>query len=155
MIHSHLIEGRLAFPPELRYTPNGNQVATMRLLFNDSYRDKSGNWKNGKTRSLDVTCWRELAERVVELNKGDLVLVELGNDLFARTNGQYTNISASAQNVFVSMRYDGASSHREPKPDSERIVTTADGETYSADKWAQLNEADAETESEAAEPVTV
>lgn len=153
MIHTHLIEGRLAFTPELRFTPNGNQVATLRVLFNDSYRDKSGNWQNGKTRSLDVACWRELAERVVELNKGDLVLVELGNDLFARTNGQYTNISASAQNVFVSMRYDGATSHREPKPDNGHIVTTAEGETYAADKWTATSD-DELSETEMAESVT-
>lgn len=142
MIHSHLVEGRLADKPRMVTTAKGAHFATFRILHNSFYRDRDGIGRQGKTRSLDITCWRDMAQRVLSLNKGDLVMVECGDDLYATTNGQYTNISVSASNVFVSMRYDAATSHRQPKTPTGNTIVTGDGEHLDAAEWAARHDID-------------
>lgn len=70
------ITGNLTQDPEIRFSDGGAAVARLTVAANERYRDKSGAWKDGDSFFADVSCWRELAERVgASLHKGDRVIV--------------------------------------------------------------------------------
>ncbi|KQQ98000.1 hypothetical protein ASF74_14795 [Arthrobacter sp. Leaf145] len=63
--------------PDLRFTPGGKAVLSLRLAFNDSkYDEQSQKWVNSKTFYVDAQAWEQTAERLAEqLNQGDQVYV--------------------------------------------------------------------------------
>ena len=68
--------GNLTRDPELRQTPNGQNVTSFSLALNRSYKDQSGEWKE-VTDYIDIVCWGPLAERVAQyLSKGRRCLVQ-------------------------------------------------------------------------------
>jgi single-strand DNA-binding protein len=68
--------GNLTRDPELRQTPNGQNVTSFSLALNRSYRDASGEWQEA-TDYIDIVCWGPLAERVSQyLSKGRRCLVQ-------------------------------------------------------------------------------
>jgi len=70
------IVGNLTDDPELRYTPNGAAVATLRVAVNRRIPDGSGGWKDAETSFFRVNAWRTLAENAAEsLTRGARVLV--------------------------------------------------------------------------------
>lgn len=67
--------GNLTRDPELRQTPNGQNVVSFSLALNRSYKDGSGEWQEA-TDYIDVVAWAALAERVSQyLSKGRRCLV--------------------------------------------------------------------------------
>ncbi|HYH28315.1 MAG TPA: single-stranded DNA-binding protein [Actinomycetota bacterium] len=71
-----VITGNLVDDPELRYTPNGAAVATLRVAVNHRYQDASGQWKDGETSYFRINAWRTLGENAAEsLAKGFRVMV--------------------------------------------------------------------------------
>lgn len=69
------VVGRVVEPAELRFTPAGAAVATMRVAWNDRRKNAAGEWEDGDAHFLTVTAWRQLAESVAELAKGQRVVV--------------------------------------------------------------------------------
>ncbi|MBB6096847.1 single-strand DNA-binding protein [Deinobacterium chartae] len=69
-----LLIGNLTQAPELRYTPSGDAVLRLSLAVNESWRDESGQWQT-RPHYLEVTLWRELAEQMATLSKGDPIMV--------------------------------------------------------------------------------
>ncbi len=72
------LTGRLAADPDIRYTPNGAQVAQFRIAVNRSYKtkDNPNDWQQ-ETFFVTIITWNRLAEKVERnFKKGDLVLVE-------------------------------------------------------------------------------
>ncbi|HSW85180.1 MAG TPA: single-stranded DNA-binding protein [Candidatus Saccharimonadales bacterium] len=68
--------GNLTRDPELRQTPNGQNVTSFSLALNRSYKDASGEWQE-VTDYIDIVCWGPLAERVAQyLSKGRRCLVQ-------------------------------------------------------------------------------
>jgi single-strand DNA-binding protein len=68
--------GNLTRDPELRQTPNGQNVTSLSLALNRSYKDQSGEWQEA-TDYVDIVAWGPLAERVSQyLNKGSRCLVQ-------------------------------------------------------------------------------
>ena len=68
--------GNLTRDPELRYTPSGTAVATLRLAVNKTYKDKSGQQQK-ETCFINVVAWGPIAETSNQyLAKGKPVLVE-------------------------------------------------------------------------------
>lgn len=68
--------GNLTRDPELRQTPNGQNVCSFSLALNRSYKDASGEWQEA-TDYIDVVAWGPLAERVSQyLTKGRRCLVQ-------------------------------------------------------------------------------
>lgn len=63
--------------PDLRFTPGGKAVLSLRLAFNDSkYDEQQQKWVNSKTFYVDAQAWEQTAERLAEqLNQGDQVYV--------------------------------------------------------------------------------
>jgi hypothetical protein len=144
------VEGNLASQPRLTATQSGIPVAVVRILHNSRYRNGGGEWVNGKTVSLDLVCWRDLAERVAALNKGDTVIAEIADDLFIDTNGRYPALQATARTVAVSMRWHAATSHRTPAPDPSHDQVPVTG-GYSTGAAGQGDHAQAYADAEAEE----
>jgi len=98
--------GNLTADPELRYTPSGLQVTSLRLAVTPRTRQDDGSWTDGETSFHTVNVWRDQASNAVDsLTKGARVLEvdaeEVGPSLrwasakVARTNG--TSGKASGQ----------------------------------------------------------
>lgn len=70
------ITGNLVNDPIVR-TVSTQVVVKFRLAHNHRYRDsQSGEWTDGGTTFIDVSCWRSLAENVgLSLGKGSAVIV--------------------------------------------------------------------------------
>ena len=64
--------------PEMKFTPQGKAVLSVRLAFSDrKYNDQTREWETSKSFYVDGTAWEQTAERLAEqLNKGDQVYVE-------------------------------------------------------------------------------
>ena len=71
-----LLIGNLTRDPELRYTPQGRAVATLRLAANRNFRTKAGEDKK-ETCFINVVTWGNLAEVCNQyLQKGKSAFVE-------------------------------------------------------------------------------
>src|SRR6266536_2301947 len=67
--------GNLVADPELRYTPTGAAVVSLRIASTERFKGKGG-WQDGDTLFMIVTAWRALAENVAEsASKGTRVIV--------------------------------------------------------------------------------
>jgi single-strand DNA-binding protein len=80
--------GNLVADPETK-TAGGHKLAKLRLATNERIKDASGQWKDGDTTYIDVTCWRRLAEGSMSLKKGQRVVVhgKLRGRSFVRKDG--------------------------------------------------------------------
>lgn len=68
--------GNLTRDPELRYTPQGTAVSTLRLAANTPFKDKNGQLQKD-TCFINVVVWGQMAEVCNQyLKKGSPVFVE-------------------------------------------------------------------------------
>jgi single-strand DNA-binding protein len=76
MADTHVtITGNLTDDPDLRYTPNGTEVANFRLAVTTRIKD-GDTWRDGDTSYFRINVWRQLAEHVADsLAKGDRAVV--------------------------------------------------------------------------------
>ena len=76
MADTHItLTGNLTDDPDLRYTPNGTEVANFRLAVTARVKD-GDTWRDGETSFFRVNVWRQLAEHLAEsLTKGDRAVV--------------------------------------------------------------------------------
>lgn len=73
MLNTIVLIGRLTADPELRRTPTGKAVTSMRLAVDRGTKDPKG---ERETDFIDVICWDALAETVANhLYRGRLVAV--------------------------------------------------------------------------------
>src|SRR3989338_608054 len=71
-----ILIGRLTDTPEIRTTPTGQQVCTLRMATNRTWTSKEGT-KQEHTEYHTVVLWRRLAEIASKyLAKGGLVMIE-------------------------------------------------------------------------------
>lgn len=72
------LAGNLTRDPELRYTPTGQAVVSMRVAVQDREQDPAtGEWRDKPAEYFDVTAWRQLAENCAEhLAKGNRIVAE-------------------------------------------------------------------------------
>jgi single-strand DNA-binding protein len=74
MINRVILVGRLTKDPDLRYTPNGIQVATFTLAVNRNFKNESG---EQQADFINIVVWRKPAENVANfLKKGSLAGVD-------------------------------------------------------------------------------
>lgn len=71
-----MLIGNLGADPELRMTQGGHAVLNIRMVTNESYKDRSGEWKE-KTEWHTVVVWGKRAEALSKiLSKGQQVYAE-------------------------------------------------------------------------------
>ena len=69
-INRVVLTGNLTKDPELRHTPSGTSVCTLRVAVNSRTKDAQGNWGD-KPNYFDVTVWGNQAESCSQfLSKG-------------------------------------------------------------------------------------
>src|SRR6195952_1587304 len=105
------IMGNLTRDPELRQTPNGQNVTSFSLALNRSYKDASGEWQEA-TDYIDIVCWGPLAERVAQyLSKGRRCLVQgrLQSRSWEQDGNKRSKVEVLANDVtFLDARGEGA-----------------------------------------------
>ena len=75
-INRVVISGNLTRDPELRSTPGGTSVCSLRIAVNSRRKDDSGNWVD-KPNYFDVTVWGAQGENCAQyLAKGRPVAVD-------------------------------------------------------------------------------
>jgi len=67
-----ILMGNLTRDPELRQTPNGQNVCSFSLALNRAYKGADGNWQEA-TDYVDIVAWGPLGERVAQYLKKCLV----------------------------------------------------------------------------------
>jgi single-strand DNA-binding protein len=114
--------GNLTRDPELRQTPNGQNVTSFSLALNRSYKDSSGEWQEA-TDYIDIVCWGPLAERVDQyLSKGRRCLVQgrLQSRSWEQDGNKRSKVEVLANDVtFLDSRgSDGDDNSSSPQPSS-------------------------------------
>jgi single-strand DNA-binding protein len=109
-----LLTGRLTRDAELKYTAAGVAVCHFSIAVNRNYKDpKSGEWKDD-TSYVDISVWREAAERCGKiLKKGSPVHVEgrLKSSSFEGKDGtKRTKLEVEARRVQILEKASSAAS---------------------------------------------
>lgn len=107
-----ILMGNLTRDPELRQTPNGQNVCSFSLALNRSYKAADGNWQEA-TDYVDVVAWGPLGERVAQyLHKGSQCLVNgrLQSRSWDQDGQKRSKVEVNAQDVtFLGGKGDGES----------------------------------------------
>src|SRR3954447_5739405 len=75
-INRVVLVGNLTRDPELRHTPSGTAVCSLRLAVNTRRKDQSGQWVD-KPNYFDVTVWGQQGENCAQyLSKGRPVALD-------------------------------------------------------------------------------
>ena len=93
--------GNLGKDPEMRTTPQGNSVCTIRIATSEKYKDKNGEWQEA-TEWHNVVLWDWLAERAEKyLRKGNRVYIEgkLKTHSYEKNNEKKYVTEVVAQNM--------------------------------------------------------
>ena len=96
-----VLMGNLTRDPELRQTPNGQNVCSFSLALNRSYKGADGSWQEA-TDYIDVVAWGPLGERVAQyLSKGRPCLVNgrLQSRQWEQEGQKRTKVEVVAQDV--------------------------------------------------------
>jgi single-strand DNA-binding protein len=76
-VNKVILVGNLGSDPEVRYTPNGDAVATINVATTESWKDKQSGEKQERTEWHRVVMFRRLGEIAGEyLKKGSQVYLE-------------------------------------------------------------------------------
>jgi single-strand DNA-binding protein len=139
-INRVVMTGNLTRDPELRSTPSGTSVCSLRIACNTRRKDSSGNWVD-KPNYFDVTVWGAQGENCAQyLAKGRPVAIDgrLEWREWEDGNGnkrQATDIIADSVQ-FLGSR-DGAENGGRFTPQSDVPADTADFQTAPAGGGAQ------------------
>ena len=139
MYHKIILVGNLGRDPEMRYTPNGQQVASFSLATGEKWTGHDGQTQE-RTIWWRVTVWGKDAENASQiLKKGSKVLVEgrmtpdpkTGNPrMFTRQDG-----SSGAAYEITALKWVNLSSRSAGQPGEGGDVSAAGGdETVASDE---------------------
>lgn len=103
MYQQILLVGRLGNDPEMRYTPSGVPVTSLRLAVNKRWTDTEGKSQE-KTTWFSITAWQRLAEIANEyMHKGEQIMVigevEEARPYVDRDGNQQASIEIRAQEI--------------------------------------------------------
>jgi len=75
-VNKAILIGNLGADPELRYTPDGQAVASFRIATTEKFKNRDGEQQE-RTEWHNIVCWRRTAEIANEyLKKGSPVYIE-------------------------------------------------------------------------------
>jgi single-strand DNA-binding protein len=122
-----ILMGNLTRDPELRTTPNGQNVCSFSLALNRSYKGADGEWKE-MTDYVDIVAWGALGERVEQyVTKGRPVLVNgrLQSRSWEQEGQKRSKVEVVAQDVtFLGGRNDSGSVPAQSKDEPKSKKTT-------------------------------
>ena len=122
-----ILVGRIAVEPELRYTPNGTQVANFILAVDRNRPNAKG---EREADFIKVVVWRRLAEICAQyLNKGRLIAVE------GRLQTRSYETQEGQKRKDYEVVADGMKMlERGPKPDALDEAAAEDNHNFSPDE---------------------
>jgi single-strand DNA-binding protein len=134
------ITGNLVDDPALRFTQQGQRVASFRVASTPHYFDKTANeWRDGEGLFLTVNVWRQQAENVAEsLTRGTRVVVtgRLKQRTYETKEGEKrTVLEVEADDVSVSLKFATAKVHKVTRSRTESGGKQSSGGAE-ADPWA-------------------
>lgn len=83
--------GNIGSDPELKFLDSGRAVCSFSIANTPRVKDRDGNWADGETMWIRITCWGTLAEGAAEfLTKGSKVFVSgpMKQTTFQTKNGE-------------------------------------------------------------------
>ena len=102
MLNKIFLQGRLVADPEMRHTPSGVAVATLRLAVDRDFKDRETGEK--KADFINIVAWRSTAEFVSRyFNKGRMAVVDgrlQMRDYTDRDGNSRTAFEVVADNVY-------------------------------------------------------
>lgn len=125
-----VLMGNLTRDPELRTTPNGNNVCSFSLALNRSYKNASGEWTEA-TDYIDVVAWGPLGERVAQyLTKGRPALVNgrLQSRSWEQDGAKRSKVEVVAQDVTFLGGPGGGDGGGSSAPSSSKSTKKSDDE---------------------------
>lgn len=128
-----LLTGRLTRDADLKYTASGTAMCRFSIAVNRRYKDpKSGEWKDD-TAFVDISVWREAAERCGKiLKKGSPVHVEGSLNSYqveGKEDGvKRTKLEVRARRVQILEKTSSAAVSGAGEPASQDPSTTPDAE---------------------------
>jgi single-strand DNA-binding protein len=128
-INRVVLTGNLTRDPELRSTPSGTSVCSLRLAVNTRRRDETGNWVD-KPNFFDITVWGAQGENCAQyLQKGRPVAID-GRLEWREWQDQQGNKRQSVDIIADSVQFlgsrDGAENGGRFTPHSDVPADTAD-----------------------------
>jgi single-strand DNA-binding protein len=110
-INRVVLVGNLTRDPELRHTPSGTPVCSLRLAVNTRRKDESGQWTD-KPNYFDITVWGQQGENCAQyLSKGRPVAIDgrlEWREWQAQDGGKRESVEVVADSVqFLGSRGDG------------------------------------------------
>lgn len=131
------LTGRLTADPELRFTPNGVAVASLTIATSDRKKDGE-EWTDVDPSFWRCTAWRQLAEALVDLRKGQAVVAHgkiKQRDYTTREGEKRTAFEIDLEAIGPDLRW--AQSGSQPRPAAAPAVDPwAATSTPGADPWA-------------------
>jgi single-strand DNA-binding protein len=135
------VTGNLVEDPTLRFTQQGQPVASFRVASTPRYFDKQSNeWKDGDGLFMTVNVWRQQAESMCEsITKGTRVVVT--GRLKQRTyelkdgSGKRTVLEVEADDVAASLKFASAKISKVARSRTESGGRQSSGSGES-DPWA-------------------
>jgi single-strand DNA-binding protein len=114
-INRVVLVGNLTRDPELRHTPAGTPVCSLRLAVNTRRKDESGQWTD-KPNYFDITVWGQQGENCAQyLSKGRPVAIDgrlEWREWEAQDGAKRQAVEVVAESVqFLGGRQDGESSY--------------------------------------------
>ena len=123
-INRVVLVGNLTRDPELRHTPSGTPVCSLRLAVNTRRKDESGQWTD-KPNYFDITVWGQQGENCAQyLSKGRPVAIDgrlEWREWEAQDGAKRQAVEVVAESVqFLGGRQDGESVLRAGRCDRRR-----------------------------------
>jgi single-strand DNA-binding protein len=114
-INRVVLVGNLTRDPELRHTPSGTAVCSLRLAVNTRRKDESGQWTD-KPNYFDITVWGQQGENCAQyLAKGRPVAID-GRLEWREWEAQDGNKRQAVEVVADSVQFLGSRSDGEGAP---------------------------------------
>ncbi len=136
------IVGNLVRDPELRFTKNGQAVASFTVVSSSRYMDRTTNeWKDSEPVYMNCNVWREHAENVTNsLTKGTRVLVtgKLKQRSYTTKDGQERQVvELEVEDVGPALRYATAKVSKVSREGGNNNASTnSSPATTNEDPWA-------------------
>lgn len=135
-INRVILVGNLTRDPELRHTPSGTPVCSLRLAVNSRRKDESGQWVD-KPNYFSVTVWGQQGENCAQyLAKGRPVAIDGRLDWreWESDGGKREAVEVVAESVqFLGSRGDGEGSSYVPAGATASTGSDADFPTSASD----------------------
>lgn len=122
MLNHITIIGNCGTDPEMRYTPQGTPVTSLRMATTRTYGPADD--RKQETEWFTIVCWDKLAEQVNErLKKGQRAYVEgrLHSNSFQGNDGQmkFRNEIVAARVLFLDRSTEATEQHADAPADNE------------------------------------